>query len=178
MNIKDFGAGALQILKTVAPVIADTLAGPFAPLVDPIFNNLFGTSDPKQVTAALLNATPDKILALKQADNAHAEKLVQMGIDRDKLVFDDVANARAREVAIKDDTPKILAYLVTAGFFAVLGYMLRYGTPQTGSEAFLVMLGALGTAWAGIMTYYYGSSAGSAAAHQAVNKIATATKQP
>lgn len=140
---------------------------------------------PDAITQALQSATltPEQISAVRVADQKHAEILGQQNIDLAKINADheeafakvdadDRANARAREVAVKDNTPKILAYLVTTGFFAVLGYMLRYGTPQSGAEAFLVMLGALGTAWAGIMTYYYGSSAGSAAAHQAINKIA------
>jgi hypothetical protein len=175
MNIKDLRAGALQVLKTVAPVIADTLAGPFAPLVDPIFKAIFGTTDSKQVTTALLNATPDQIIAFKQADNAHAEKLEQMGIDRDKLAFDDIANARNMNIQTHDTTPKYLAYFITFGFFATLGYLIVYGKPQAGGDVMLVMVGSLGTAWASIVSFFYGSSAGSAAKTDVINKIA-ATK--
>jgi hypothetical protein len=41
--------------------------------------------------------------------------------------------------------------------------MLLNGMPQSGTEALLMMLGALGTAWTGVVNFYYGSSAGSKA---------------
>jgi hypothetical protein len=174
MNLKDFSAGALQVLKTLAPTVVDTLAGPFAPLVDPIIQGLFGTTDPKQVNAALLSATPDQILAIKQAESAHAEKLVQMGIDRDKLAFDDTANARAREIAVRDNTPKVLAYGVTIGFFLALLGLNLLPIPAENRATIYSMVGSLGTVWILIMGYYFGSSSGSASKTDTINKIAVA----
>ena len=57
--------------------------------------------------------------------------------------------------------PPVLAILVTVGFFGILvGLMME--TFKT-SDALLLMLGSLGTAWTAIMSFYFGSSAGSQA---------------
>jgi hypothetical protein len=62
-----------------------------------------------------------------------------------------------------DWIPRVLALMITVGFFGILVWMLVKGMPSTGTEALLMMLGALGTAWTGVVNFYYGSSAGSKA---------------
>jgi|SRR5882762_421767 len=169
-----FGSKALQVLRTVAPELALALGGPFGGIASAAVSAALGTApgDDKAAEAALLTATPDQLLALQNSRQAFMAQMKQLGIDEAKLAYDDVANARAREIAVRDKLPAILAISVTVGFFAVLLIMLFRGVPVTGSEAFLVMLGSLGTAWAGVMGYYFGSSSGSASKTDALNKIA------
>jgi hypothetical protein len=172
----NFGQTAKSVLATVAPLIGTAIGGPFGGLAGSLLSKALGTADPKAMEAAITSTDPDILLKLKQADNEFQEHLKQLGIDEQKLVFDDIANARAMEVATHDSTPKYLAYLVTLGFFATLGYLIVYGKPQTGGDVMLVMVGALGTAWASIVSFYYGSSAGSAAKTDVINKIAASAK--
>ncbi len=171
MNI---GQKALQVLRTVAPTIALAVGGPFGPLASAAISAALGTpkGDDKAAEAALLTATPDQLLALTKENDAFQVQMKQLGIDEEKLVFDDIANARAREIAIKDSTPRYLAYLVTVGFFGILGYLVVEGKPVQGGDVMLVMVGSLGTAWTGIVGYFFGSSAGSASKTDALNKIA------
>ena len=183
--LTSIASGALQVLKTVAPTIADTLAGPFAPLVDPIMQKLFGTADPKKVSASLLSATPAQLLALKQADNDHAEALTKLGIDRDNLVFTDTANARSMQVAIKDPTVSRLAWLVIGGFLIVTAAVLvalfawpdRAKTLLSGEAGlfFGTIFGYLSSEAKQAAAFYFGSTAGSQAKDATIADMA---KQP
>jgi hypothetical protein len=106
-----------------------------------------------------------------QFDSKMAELQTQAELKLAELEASDRNSARQRETAIKDKTPAILAYSITIGFFSVLFYMLNFEVPQSEREVLFVMLGSLGTAWTGIIAYYFGSSAGSAAKHATIERL-------
>jgi hypothetical protein len=166
----------LNLVRTVAPSIASAVGGPLAGMATrAISEALLGKPDgtEQELAEAATKATPDQLLALKQAENAFAERMRELDIDLERIANEDRDSARNREVAAKDWTPRVLAGLVTGGYFGVLFYMLINGLPtHGGSEAMLVMLGTLGTAWGGIMAYYFGSSAGSKEKTDAMNRMA------
>ncbi|HYC03496.1 MAG TPA: hypothetical protein VED40_09400 [Azospirillaceae bacterium] len=169
------------LIRGVAPNLATGLAtvvgGPVAGLaVNALSNALLGRDGgtPEELQAALAGATPDQLVALKKADQEYALRMRELDIDLERIHAGDRDSARAREISLKDWTPMALAFLVTAGFFGVLGWMLVNGMPEKGGEALLVMLGALGAAWTAIISYYFGSSAGSAKKNDMLDKLTDA----
>lgn len=78
-----------------------------------------------------------------------------------KIDADDRNSARQREMTVRDKLPGILAIGITAGFFGILAWMLKFGVPDKGGEALFIMLGSLGTAWGQCISYYFGSSSSS-----------------
>jgi len=126
----------------------------------------------QELEKAVASATPEQLLALKKAEQEFAVKMRELDIDLERISNEDRDSARNREVSLRDWTPRVLAGLITVGYFGVLFWMLRFGLPNTGSsEALLVMLGALGTAWGGVVAYYFGSSAGSKEKTEAMNRM-------
>jgi hypothetical protein len=154
------------LLGQVAPTIATALGGPLAGIaVKTISNVLLGHENGSEddVKAAMAVATPDQLAALKRIDADFRVHMKELDIDLERIAAGDRDSARKLQSETKDWVPKLLAVVITIGFFGILVWMLFHGMPQTGTEALLMMLGALGTAWTGVMNFYFGSSAGSKA---------------
>jgi hypothetical protein len=149
-------------LKTIAPTIATALGGPLAGLAIEAVSKAVGI-DPKDVQSTIsegkLNA--DQIMLLKQAEVQMAARAQEMGLDFAKLNVEDRKSAREMQAETRSYIPAILAVTVTVGFFGILIGMMTE-TFKT-SDALMLMLGSLGTAWTGIIAFYFGSSAGSQA---------------
>lgn len=161
----NFGQKALQILKTFAPTIALAVGGPVGPFAAAALHAVFGTTDDKSAEAALLGATPQQLADLKKADQDFKTHMADLGVTEDKMAFDDTANARAREIAVRDNTPKMLAYGVIAATLLLEGWIVIHGIPHLDEQMAVVVgrvLGTFDTATALILGYYYGSSKGSA----------------
>lgn len=165
-------------LATAAPTLATMLGGPLAGAAVTALEGAFGLPEGSGADAITKvvqagGMTPDVMAAVRAADQKHQEMLGQQGVDLAKINADheaamqsfrnaDVADARHREVEVKDNTPAILAGVVTLGFFGILAFMLLQSPPAASKDILNVMLGSLGTAWVAIVSYYFGSSAGSA----------------
>lgn len=149
-------------LKTIAPTIATALGGPLAGLAIEAVSKAIGI-DPQDVKATISEGklTADQIMLLKQAEIEMAARAQEMGLDFAKLNVEDRKSAREMQAETRSYIPAVLAISVTIGFFGILVGMMTE-TFKT-SDALMLMLGSLGTAWTGIIAFYFGSSAGSQA---------------
>ena len=162
----DILKAAGPLLQQIAPTIATALGGPLAGLATKTLSNvLFGheEGDAETIGAALQNATPDQLANVKKIDADFKIRMKELEIDLERISANDRDSARRREMEVKDNMPKVLAFTVTIGFFGCLFWMFVYGVPKNGNEALLLMLGALQTAFTGMIAYYFGSSSGSRA---------------
>jgi hypothetical protein len=147
-------------LKQIAPTIATALGGPLAGLAVDAVSKAIGV-DPKDVTKTISEGklTADQIAQIKTAELAMAARAQEMGLDFEKIAVDDRKSARQMQSTTQSWIPGLMAISVTIGFFGILvGLMTEHFKT---SDALMLMLGSLGTAWTGIIAFYFGSSAGS-----------------
>lgn len=152
-------------LAAVAPALGTAIGGPFGALAGAAVNAVLGLGGDATEAAtaqALAKATPEQLLALKQADNQFTIDMEKLGVDLAKVNADDRDSARQREIAVKDWVPGVLALFLTLGFFGLLGWMMYKAPPEGSRDILNIMLGSLGTGWVTMLAYYFGSSAGSA----------------
>ena len=147
-------------LKTLAPTIASCLGGPLAGMAVEAVSKSLGI-DPNAVQDTINSGklTADQIASIQSAEIALKAKAQEMSLDFEQLAVEDRKSAREMQITTKSWIPPLLAILVTLGFFGILAGMMT--GKVTSSEALMIMLGSLGTAWTGIIAFYFGSSASS-----------------
>lgn len=151
---------AIQAAPTIARWIGGAEAEEVTKRVSDVAQSLFGTTDADQIEGAIAKdpaaALQFKLalanIAAEKERQAHEEMLARIA---------DVANARQMQIETRSSFPHVLGYVITAGFFGILGYMMIFGVTlgQGGSEALMIMLGSLAAAFGGLVAWTYGSTA-------------------
>jgi hypothetical protein len=158
-------------LKQIAPTDATALGGPLAGMAVSAISKAIGV-DPDKVEDLISSnkLTSDQIAQIKIAEIELQKQAQELGLNFEKLAVDDRKSAREMQAVTRSWVPPLLAASVTFGFFAILGGMMFGQMSVADNTALTMMLGSLGTAWTGIIAYYFGSSAGSQAKTDLLSK--------
>jgi len=156
----------IELLKTLAPMIGTALGGPLGGAAAAFIADKLGL-EAKTVEAVteVLNSgkmTPEQIAQIKLAEIEFQKFLKQNAIDLEKVHAEDRGSARAMLAAVRSKVPAWLSFIVTLGYFGILGGMMTNTLEIKDSQALLLMLGSLSTAWGMVMAFWFGTTHGSA----------------
>lgn len=155
----------MDFLKTLAPTLATLLGGPLAGLAVDLLGPKLGITNATKdkITAALQNGqlSGEQIVAIKQAELEAKAKEDELGFKFTELEFKDLDSARQREMAVKDNTNKVLAYTIVGAFIAMIGATLL-GWAKVDSALAGTLVGYLSAKAEQVCAYYFGSTKGSA----------------
>lgn len=165
-------------LAQFAPKIAGWLGGDKAEQVAEkavaVAQAVTGHESPTEALQAL-QADPAKALEYRQAILAQEVEFERLAVRREEIAAEDRKDARAREIATKDDFPKILALLLLTALMVEQGCIFAGWMPADETAKTIIVKGA-GLLEAAILLalgYFYGSSAGSKAKDDAMARAAT-----
>ena len=154
-----------NILGNIGCAALGTIAPPFGGMAANMIKdalNLDSKATQAEIEHAVQNATPEQVLALKQADNAFLTNLKELDVDILKIDKDDRNSARKMQMKTSSKIPAVISIFITLGFFGTLYIMITEGLPEGGQrDALLIMLGALGASFTQVVNFWLGSSNGS-----------------
>jgi hypothetical protein len=150
-------------LLQVAPTVASALGGPLAGLATTVLAKFLNVA-PHEVNDIIQSnkLTADQIAQVKLAEIELQRQAQELGLNFAKIEVQDTMSARNMEMSTQSHIPAVLASITTIGFFGILA-LLFFNKVDPTNNALMIMLGSLGTAWTGVISFYFGSSAGSQA---------------
>lgn len=152
------------LVSTVAPWIGTALGGPLGGMAVEAAANALGLNEKtvESVKAALSGVTPEQMLALKKADQEFALQMQVLGFksvaDMEAIAAGDRASARSMQTSKPSPVPAMLSIGVTVGYFGILVGVMIGVLNVSDSQALLLMLGSLSTAWGMVMAFWFGTT--------------------
>lgn len=154
----------IDTIKSVAPTVATALGGPLAGAAVTALGSIFGMSQPTtQAIGKMFEdgmITPDHLAEIRKLELDYQNQEKERGFKYADLEVKDRASAREMLSSTKAKTPAVLTYIITLGFFGVLGAMF-FNPDVKESAPLMIMLGSLGTAWTAACAFWFGTTHGS-----------------
>lgn len=152
----------MEWVKSILPTIGNLIGGPLGGAAISAIASALNISEPTQskIEKALTSGqlTAEQMAALQAADLQLKTRMAELGIDAEKLAQEDRSSARDMQKSTGSWVPSTLACAVTLGYFGILVGLMSHKLELGNSEANILLLGSLTTAWGSIVAFYYGSS--------------------
>lgn len=172
----NFGEAALGILTQVAPTIATMVGGPLAGQGVIALERLFGLEpkgDAQAVQNAIIDATPEQLVQMRQLDNDLKAKLLDAGIQLERIDAEDRNSARNLAIQTKSLVPAVLSFLI-CGMASATAYIVLAGKVQANDALAAGMTGTvIGYVFSElkqVTTYWFGSSRSSENKNEMINQ--------
>lgn len=151
-------------LKTIAPTVATALGGPLAGIAVNAIGSALGWEEPtKQKVVDMLQSgqlSGEHLAAIKMAEIELKKQEQEQGFKFEDLEIKDRIDARNREIQTKDNTNKILAFVIIGAFIAMVCATLM-GWAKAESVLAGTLIGYLSAKAEQVLSYYFGSTSGS-----------------
>lgn len=147
------------LVGSVAPTLATAMGSPLAGAAMSVIADKLGVkNEPKEIEKALSQATPEQLLAIKEAELSFEENMRSLDIDLFALESADIQDARKAHKG--DWTPKILA-IGCLLLFAGYAILITVSPPPEQSDTIpSLLIGAMSSTLAAVVSFYFGASHG------------------
>ena len=162
-----------DVVGAVAPTIGTALGGPLGGVAaSTVARAVLGKehASERELERALgNNADGETLVKLKQAEAEFEARMTELGVDLERVAKEDRESARRREVDAGSAVVSILGMAVILGFFAAV-FLTLLGFAEVESAVAGTLIGFLAAKAEQVVSYYFGSSAGSASKNKLLGK--------
>ena len=146
-----------NVIGAVAPTLGTALGGPLGGTAAQAISAVLGCKpDPKSISTAMQQATPEQLAEIKKAELDFEAQMKQMDVDIFALETADVQDARKAHKG--DWTPRVFGLLALIGFLSYI-FLVTIQPPDANSDTIVsLVLGYLGGLVSGISSFYFGAS--------------------
>jgi hypothetical protein len=166
------------LVKAGAPILGTVIGGPVGTLAGAAIGALaeaLGTTPTADAITAAIETNPASAAIIKAVEADKGPGLLE-------AYLRDVQDARATQLALVDKGSAmawgapVISGMIVAGFLALVFALTFKAVPD--SQVAYILFGTLSTAFGQVVSYYLGSSAGSARSGDAVRRIAENSSVP
>lgn len=148
-------------LAKLLPTVASALVSPAVGLAIPVIAEALGLSEKtvEAVTAVVQDSviSPETLEKLKLAESQLKAQEMEYGFKYSELEFKDRDSARQREVQVRDNVNRNLAYGIIGAFIATIGFTLA-GYTKIDTVTAGILIGYLSAKAEQVLAYYFGST--------------------
>jgi len=146
-----------NVVGAVAPTIGQALGGPLGGAAMNVVANALGCEpNARSVERAVKEATPEQLLALKNAELEFEVKMKELEVDVFALETADKQDARTHFA--RDWTAKIIGLTMVLFFCAYIAMITVMPPEQNSMELINLVLGYMGGLVSAVISFYFGAS--------------------
>ena len=177
----------MEIIKTILPFLVTVLSGPVPGMAIQLLSKIFpnkeiDTPEKLQVEYQKItqyeNSDVDKnspdylmqkkineniLVEIENAENKLKLKFNEAGIssvlELEKIYAGDLQNARNRQIVMNDDTPKLIALIITGVVIALVLLLMFINIPSNNKDLVTQVVLTIVAGWGGMMAYYFSTTA-------------------